>query len=66
MLAQDYRYFLDNQEEFIRNYTNKFIVLKEKAIIGVYNSNSEAHNETLKNEVAGSFLIQHCVANCFA
>jgi hypothetical protein len=61
MLDQDYRYFLDNQEAFVNKFPGKFIVLKEKAVIGIYDSNAEAHEETIKSEAEGTFLIQHCV-----
>jgi len=62
MLDQEFRHYLDNQDDFIKKYPGKFIVLKEKKVIGVYSSNAEAYAETIKKEKEGTFLIQHCVA----
>jgi hypothetical protein len=61
MLKEEFQYYLANQSELVKAHNGKFIVLKNKAIIGVYNSHSEAYSETVKNEELGTFLIQHCL-----
>lgn len=61
MLKDEFQYFIDNQANLVEQYNGKFIVIKNKTIIGAYDSNAEAYNETLKSEEIGTFLIQHCV-----
>ncbi len=58
MLEKEYKYFLDNQTKFIKEYQNKFIVIMKEKIIGVYDSQDEALKESLSNHQAGTFLIQ--------
>ncbi len=61
MLDQDFRFYLENQEQLIKQYPNKFIVLKNKTVIGVYNTHLKAYQETSMKEAVGTFLIQHCI-----
>jgi Family of unknown function (DUF5678) len=62
MLKEEFQYFVDHQEELVKKYSGKFIVLKNKKVIGVYDSHAEAYTETQKSEELGTFLIQHCVS----
>jgi hypothetical protein len=61
MLDKEFEYYLDNQKELVKKYNNKFIVIKNNAVIGSYDSEGEAYIETLKKEELGTFLIQHCL-----
>lgn len=61
MLKKEFQYYLDHQDELVKRYNNKFIVIKNDKVIGVYGSHSEAYSETVKNEQLGTFLIQHCL-----
>lgn len=62
MIEKEFNFYLKNQAELVKNYNGKFIVIKNDQIIGVYNSHSEAYNESLKKNTIGSFLIQHCLS----
>lgn len=61
MLKKEFKYYLEHQDELVKQYFGKFIVLKGGQVIGVYSSHSEAYNETVKKEDLGTFLIQHCL-----
>jgi hypothetical protein len=61
MLENEFEYYLENQNELVEKYNGKFIVIKGKSVIGVYDSHSEAYNETQKTLALGTFLIQHCL-----
>jgi hypothetical protein len=61
MLKKEFQYYLDHQPDFVKQYNNKFIVIKNEQVIGVYNSHTEAYTETVKKEQLGTFLIQHCL-----
>jgi hypothetical protein len=61
MLEKEFQYYKDNQAELLNQYAGKFIVIKDAKVIGVYDSHSEAYNNTEKTEKLGTFLIQHCL-----
>jgi len=56
----DFKYFLENMENFYRTYGQKFIVIKKERILAVYDNFEEAYRATLKTEELGTFLIQEC------
>ena len=60
-LEKEFKYYLDNQKQLVKEYLNKYIVIKNNTIIGAYDSEMDAYNETLKNHKLGTFLIQHCL-----
>jgi hypothetical protein len=55
----DYQFFLDNQEKFHKEYPGKFLVIKNKEILGVYEDQVEAYTETTKEHEPGTFIIQN-------
>lgn len=61
MLNKEFKYYLDNQNELVEKYEGKYIVIKNQTIIGAYNDEKDAYNETLKEHKLGTFLIQHCL-----
>lgn len=60
MLKNEFEYFLKHQKELVDKYEGKFIVIKNQVIIGVYDSEIEAVNETSEKEKLGTFLVQKC------
>lgn len=61
ILDKDFKYFLDNQEELVKKHNGKYLVIKDEAIRGVYDSELEAYTEAKKQFELGTFLIQHCL-----
>lgn len=61
MLKKEFTYYLKHQSDLVKKYGDRFIVLKDEKVIGVYASHFEAYNETVKKEELGTFLIQHCL-----
>lgn len=61
MLEKEFKYYLDNQDELVKKYNNKFIVIKDNTVIGVYDSHAEAYTQSSQREKLGTFLIQHCL-----
>ncbi len=57
-LTKDFAYFNENLDAFKQKYLNKYIVIKNKQVLGAYNSFDEAMNITSKTEKIGTFLIQ--------
>jgi len=59
-LEKEFKYYIKNQDELVKQYNNKYIVIKNKKVIGVYNSEIEAIHKTSENEPLGTFLVQKC------
>jgi len=62
MLKRCYDYFNSNIEELLSKYNGEYIVIKDEAVIGHYDSFEEAYNKTCDKEEIGTFIIQHCIA----
>jgi len=60
MLKDEFEFYLGNQKELADKYNGKFLVIKNQKIIGVYDSELEAIQETSKTEQLGTFLVQKC------
>jgi hypothetical protein len=60
MLEKEFQYYLANQDEFLKKYSGKTIVIKGLEVLGSYNSEVEALIETRKTHELGTFLIQKC------
>lgn len=60
MLKDEFEWYLKNQKDLAEKYNGKFLVIKNQQVIGVYNSQLEAVEETSKNEKLGTFLVQKC------
>lgn len=61
MLKQEFQYYLDHQEEFVKKHLNKFLVIRDQKVVGVYDTKPEAYDEATSKYELGSFLIQHCL-----
>jgi len=59
-LEKEFKYYIENQNKLVKRYNNKYVVIKNKKLIGVYDSETEAVQETSKNEPLGTFLVQKC------
>lgn len=60
-LKKEFQYFLDNQDELVKEYEGKFIVIKGSEVLGAYETEFEAIQETSKEHELGTFLVQECV-----
>lgn len=60
MLEKLFKFYLEHQEEFVKKYNNKHIVIKDFKVIGAYDSYENAYFETIKTNELGTFIIQLC------
>ncbi len=60
MLEKEFKYYLDHQEELVKKYDGKYLVIIDEKIVGVYSSDEEAYFESEKKYEIGTFLIQFC------
>ncbi|GMQ96552.1 MAG: hypothetical protein BMS9Abin15_0225 [Gammaproteobacteria bacterium] len=62
VLESEFQYYLKNQDELVKQYAGKHIVIKNHEVIGSYDSELEAVEETSKEHKLGTFLVQKCEA----
>lgn len=59
-LQEMFQFYLDNQNELVKQYDGKYLVIKDNAVVGVYNTEAEAYFESEEKYGLGNFLIQLC------
>ena len=59
-LKEEFEYYLEHQDELVKQYNGKFIVIKDCNVIGVFDSELKAIEETVKDHELGTFLVQKC------
>ncbi len=59
-LQKEYDYYLAHKPELLKQYNGKVLVIKGQAVIGVFDSELEALQETSQSHELGTFLIQRC------
>lgn len=60
MLVNELNFFIKNQEELVRKYRGKTLVIQGDKIIATYDHHAEAYFETIKTHAPGTFAIQRC------
>jgi len=61
-LKKEFKYYLDHQDELVRKYAGKFIVIKNCTVIDAYDTELEAIEKTEEEHELGTFLVQKCEA----
>ena len=59
-LESEFNFFLKNQESLVKKYRGKYVVIKNRKVLGVYSDIPSAITETSKVEEYGTFLVQKC------
>lgn len=60
MLEREFQYYLTNQNELVKQYEGKYLVIQGEAVTDVYDNKDEAYFESEKKYGLGAFLIQYC------
>lgn len=55
-----FNYYLANQDEIVKEYNGKHIVLVDNSIVGAFDTMEDAYNYAAANYELGTFLIQLC------
>lgn len=58
MLEKEFKYFLENHADLLAKYPNKYVVIKDDQVLGAYDAQIDAYNESKKKHELGTFLIQ--------
>lgn len=59
-LQKEFQWYLDHQEQLVKEHRGKVLVIKGGEVIGVYDTEAQALFETNKVHEPGTFLIQRC------
>jgi hypothetical protein len=62
MFDKELQYFIEHQDQFVREYAGKVLVIRGESVEGVYASALEAYLEAQTKFPMGTFMIQPCEA----
>ncbi len=57
-LKDEFEYYLEHQDEIVEKYDGKYVAIKDGIVLGAYDDEITAINDTQKSHRLGSFLIQ--------
>ncbi|GAB6394123.1 MAG: hypothetical protein MdMp024_0435 [Bacteroidales bacterium] len=60
MLRNLFEWYLDHQKELVEKYDGKYLVIRNNAVVGVHDSDSETVFDAESRYEAGTFLVQKC------
>lgn len=60
-LQKQLKYFKSHQDDLVKEYKGKFLVINDQEVQGVYNTEMEAYIDAKKKFELGTFLIQQCL-----
>jgi hypothetical protein len=60
MLEQEFKYYVANQNELVKKYKGKYLIIKGEKVIGAYDDEITAYTEAVKNNEVGTFLLHEC------
>ena len=59
-LQENFQFYLDNQEELVKRFGGRVLVIHNLEVTGDFGSNGEAYVFGVKTYGEGNFLIQRC------
>lgn len=59
-LEKEFQFYLDHQKDLVKKHNGKFLVIKECAVVGAYDTEFEAIEKASKKYELGTFLVQKC------
>lgn len=60
MQMDDFQWFIDNYQSLFSQFGNSYLAIKDKKVIGTYDSFAEAVKKTAESHPLGSFIVQQC------
>ena len=60
VLQDQFQYYLDHQEDLLKEHDGKFVVIKDFELVGSYDTELEAYRDSIRKYELGTFLIQEC------
>jgi hypothetical protein len=60
MLDTEFSYYLEHQEELVKKYDGRFLVIIGEEVVGDYDTIDHAYFQSKEKYKPGTFLIQKC------
>jgi hypothetical protein len=60
MLDKEFKYYLSHQDELLKKYNNRFLVIIGEEVVGDYETHEQALFKSQEKYELGTFLIQEC------
>jgi hypothetical protein len=60
-LEDELNYYIQHQDELVRKYEGKYLIIKGQEVVGAYDSEIEAYVDGKEKYELGTFLIQPCM-----
>ena len=60
MLEKEFKYYIDNQDEIVKLYNGKVVVVKDDKVVDAYDDEKQAYYESIKKYKLGTFMIMRC------
>jgi len=60
MLKKEFEYYLDNQDELVKIYNGKYLVIKDESVVETFETEDGAYFACIKKYEPGTFMIQKC------
>jgi hypothetical protein len=57
-LVSEFNFYRANQDDMLAKYAGKVIVIKNREILGEYDTHLAAFSETIKHHERGTFIVQ--------
>lgn len=61
MLEKEFEFYIRNQEEFLKTYEGKFLIIVGEELKDTYDTFNEAYESAVSQFELGKFLIQQCL-----
>lgn len=65
-LKAEFEYYLAHQDEIVRAYRGRYVVIKNQRVLGAYSDQQTAIDETTKSEALGTFLVQRAEPGAYS
>lgn len=60
---QDFDYFTENYDSLFKEYGHTFLAIRNKEVLGAYNSVHEAISDLSSTYEVGTYIIQECTGD---
>jgi hypothetical protein len=60
MFDEELAYFIAHQDELVKEYRGKVLVLKGPRVVGIYPNILDAYLQAQKEHKLGTFMLQRC------
>jgi hypothetical protein len=60
MIKKDFQYYLDHQNELVKQYNGKYLIIKDQTVVDSYDTETDALFKSQKKYQPGTYIIQRC------